>query len=354
MRIVQLVPRLDQGGVERGVVEFNKKLVERGFESFVISCGGKLAQEIVKDGGVFIKSDVCSKNLFNSFFRVMALKRIFKKINPHIIHPRSRVPAWLSYFAKGKTAFITTVHGFYSVNRYSRIMTKGDLVICVSNEIKKYVLENYDIAKEKLRVVFRGVDLEKFNLEKLNKEFILRFKKENLLQMRLIVTSIGRITPLKDFETFIKAIALIKKSKPVAGIIVGKREKEEYFKKLQALVEKLGLKKDIFFFDSVYSLPELYYLSDVVVSSSKKPESFGRSIVEAMAMNTPVVASNHGGALDIIKKGYGELFEIGNSKELASKILSVEKNSNLRDYVKKNFSLDKMADGIIRVYKEVL
>ncbi|SMC10145.1 glycosyltransferase family 4 protein [Nitratiruptor tergarcus] len=357
MRVVQLLPELHEGGVERGVVEMNREFVQKGVESFVISAGGKLEEQIIKDGGVHMRFDVCSKNPLTAPLRTAGLKKIFGQIQPDIIHARSRVPAWLSYFARGDIPFVTTVHGFNSVNPYSAIMTKGERVICVSNPVKKYICQNYAIDEAKIRVIHRGVDLEKFDLQKIDKSFIATFKEQYDLQNKFIITSVGRITQLKDYETFIEAIALLKEQKPnVRGLIVGgvRKDKEEYFKKLQDLVKRLGVEENIIFTGSIAKVSEIYALSDVVVSSSKKPESFGRSIAEAMAMNTPVVATAHGGALDICKEGFGELFSPGDARELAQKILHVKKRSDLREYVAKNFSLQQMVEKTLAVYEELL
>ena len=233
MKIVQLVPELNEGGVERGVVEFNRELVKVGYESIVISNGGKLVKQIINDGGEHIKFDVCSKNIFSAFSRVKKLKKIFKSIKPDIIHARSRVPAWLSYFAKDKFHFITTVHGFYSVNKYSEIMTKGERVICVSNPIREYVLKNYSVDEKKLRVIFRGVDFERFDIKKINKDFLIKFKNKWNLNNKFIISSVGRITQLKNYETIIKALSLLDE-RYVLLIVGGVREdKKNYFNYLK-------------------------------------------------------------------------------------------------------------------------
>jgi len=355
LRVVQLLPELNEGGVERGVIEINREFLKMGIDSFVISNGGKLVDKL--KGATHIKFDVSSKNPFTAFKRVLKLKKILQKINPDIIHVRSRVPAWLAYFANKdlNIPFITTVHGFYSVNRYSKIMTKGDRVICVSNSIKRYVLDNYDVDEKKLRVIYRGINLEEFNPSNVDKGFIEEFKKKFSLNDKFIVSTIGRITPLKDFETFILAINEIKTKKPnVVGIIVGgvREDKMDYFYKLKKLVKKLSLENNIKFVGSIKKIASIYYLSDVVVSASKKPESFGRSVAEAMAMNRPVIATNHGGVVEIINDK-DRLFKVGDYKELAHKILCI-KEGNFREYIKNNFSLEKMAKETVKVYKEVL
>jgi glycosyltransferase involved in cell wall biosynthesis len=358
MKIVQILPELNEGGVERGVVELSRELVKKGFESIVISNGGKLAEQIKSDGALHVEFDVCSKNPLNAMVRIYKLRKILKNLKPDILHVRSRIPAWLVYFANAslKIPVVSTVHGFNSVSSYSRIMTKADRVICVSGAIKNYIQKHYNTPNEKITIIPRGIDLEKFNPQNLDTNFIEEFKNKFELENKFVITTVGRITQLKDLETFIKAFAIIQKTYPNAkGLIVGgvRADKQEYFESLKKLVFSLHV--DIIFTGSYAKVAELYSLSDIVVSSSKKPESFGRSVAEALALNTPVVATNHGGVLDIIdehKNGY--FFKKEDEKDLANKIL---KAKNLRfdgfSYVKENFSLEQMVDKTVRVYESI-
>ncbi len=358
MRVVQLLPELNEGGVERGTVELNREFVKKAIESFVISAGGKLENQIDIDGGKHIKFDVCSKNIFTVFSRVAKLKKILKDVNPDTIHVRSRVPAWLIFFANKslKIKVVSTVHGFNSVGFYSSIMQKADAVICVSNSIKEYIQKNYQTTENIITVIPRGIDLELFNPNNISNEFINNFKKEYDLENKFIVSSVGRVTQLKDYETFIKAVFLVKKEIPnIKALIVGgvRSDKEEYLNSLKKLVKELALEDNISFTGSQSKIAEIYALSDVVVSSSKKPESFGRAVAEAIAMNTPVIATNHGGVKDIIiENENGFFFEVGDEKMLANNILkSKELSFDGYKYISENFSLENMVDKTIEVYK---
>ena len=361
MRIVQLLPELNEGGVERGVVELNREYVKLKIESYVISAGGKLEDQINLDGGKHIKFDVCSKNIFTVFSRVVKLKKILKEIKPDIIHVRSRVPAWLIYFANKnlKIKVVSTVHGFNSVGFYSSIMQKADAVICVSNSIKEYIQKHYKTSESKITVIPRGIDLELFNPKNIDNDFINNFKKEFNLENRFIVSSVGRVTQLKDYETFIKAISLVKKELPnIVALIVGgvRSDKEDYLNSLKNLIKELNLEDNITFTGSQSKIEQIYALSDVIVSSSKKPESFGRAVAEAICMNKPVIATNHGGVKDIIiENENGFFFEVGDEKELANNIL---KARNLEfdgyNYISSNFSLGNMVNRTIDVYKGIL
>lgn len=359
MKIVQLLPELNEGGVERGVVELNRELVKQGVNSIVISNGGKLTTKITKDGGLHMRVNVCSKNPFSAPFRIYKLYKVIKNLNPDILHVRSRVPGWMVYFANKPLhkKVVSTVHGFNSIGFYSSIMTKSDKIICVSNSVKEYIQANYKTPL--LSVIPRGIDLEVFNPANVDKEFIESFLQKYSLKNSFIVTLVGRITQLKDIESFIKSIHILKeKQSNIKALIVGgvRDDKKEYFNTLQHLVKSLNLENHVIFAGSQEKIAEIYSLSDVVVSSSRKPESFGRSVAEAIALNTPVVATNHGGVKDIIVENKnGFLSPLQNPAQQANNILKAKGlEFDGFSYIKKEFSLSQMVEKTLKVYKDLM
>lgn len=358
MRIVQLLPELNEGGVERGVVDFNRELVHRGHDSMVVSAGGRLAAQIEADGGQHRSCDIASKNLLTALPRVLQLRRLLRELQPDIVHARSRVPAWLAWLANRPLGlpFVTTVHGFNSVNAYSKVMTYGDRVICVSGAIKEHVRQHYGIADEKLVVIPRGIDLALFDPQRVDQEFIASFRRSYGLEGKFVVSTVGRITQLKDYETFISALTQVKQAIPrLVGLIVGgiHPDRQEYFKRLQQQVKEARAEDYILFTGSQAKVAEIYALSNAVVSSSKKPESFGRAAAEALAMNVPVVATGHGGMLDIVREGRtGFLFAPGDVQGLSEKLMAVRKHpfEDLRQFVIENFTLEQMVEKTLGVY----
>lgn len=385
MHIVQILPELNQGGVERGTVELNRELIKLGHRSTVISAGGKLCSQITQDGGEHITLDVCAKNPFTAPSRIFKLRRILETLAsttkesgvrnqesdnqncslppapcPLILHARSRVPAWLCRFANRqlKIPFVTTVHGFNSVSKYSEIMVRGDRVIYGSSSIKEYILKNYSVDESKLRYVPRGIDTNFFDPEKVDQTFTNDFKKQHGLDGKTVISIVGRITEWKGHDTFIRALAAVQKEFPdVVGVVAGGiwHGKEDYFQTLEKLAAELGA--DIRFTGSQTQVREIYALSDLVVSAaSTKAETFGRTAAEALAMNTPVVASAHGGSLDILLDGKnGLLFEPGNAEELTHKVKEALNGqfTNMREHIQANFSLKRMTETELRVYEEL-
>lgn len=362
MKIVQLLPELNEGGVERGTVELNREFARLGHESIVISNGGKQAKQVEVDGGKHIKFDVASKNPFTALWRVYKLRKLIKELNPDVIHARSRVPAWLTYLAN-KTLhipFVTTVHGLNSVNKYSEIMTKGDKVICVSEVVRDYIIKNYNVDKRKIAVIQRGVDTDLFNPSNVDLDFIRKFKKQFNLDGKFIISSVGRITWLKDYETFIKSIAIAKKEIPnIVGLIVGgyRNDKKEYFETLKELAIKENVENNIIFTGSINKIAEIYYLSDILVNASLKMGNVGRTVSESLAMDTPVIATTFEGLNNIIKDGInGYVIENKNIDDLSSKITKLSKNmpSNIQDTLPTEFTLKAMTQSTILVYENLL
>jgi glycosyltransferase involved in cell wall biosynthesis len=362
MIIVQLVPELYEGGVERGTVELSREFVQKGHKSYVISRGGTLVQQIEKHGGRHVTMDLCSKNIATVPFRTALLRKILRNIQPDIIHARSRVPAWLAYFANKKLRlpFVTTVHGIYSVNYYSRIMTKGDAVICVSEVLRDYVRNNYVTDDKKITVIQRGVDLEYFYPERLDHDFITNFKTEFKLWDKYIVTSVGRITYLKDYETFIEAVSLAKKQIPgIRGVIVGgaSRDKKDYLSSLKRLAKNLKVEDNIVFAGSQSKMPEIYGLSDLTVNASLTMGNVGRTVVESLAMDTPVLATSYEGLVNLVQDGEnGYIIATKNPRDLAEKICLAEQTAftDIRNRLNPEFTLGTMVEKTLGVYRKLL
>ena len=362
MRVVQLVPEMQEGGVERGVVEMNRELVRRGVQSTVISRGGRLVAMIESAGGRHVALDIGSKNLLTVPWRVRQLRRTLAELRPDLVHVRSRVPAWLLRMANRtlRLPVVSTVHGFNHIGFYSRIMTQADCVICVSHAVRNYVQQHYHVPDRAVRVIYRGVDAVAFDPARVDAAVVAAFRQEHGLGGKFVAASVGRITPLKDYETFIRGVALARQEAPeIVGVIVGGTHptRQRHAARLRALVCDLGLADVIRFAGSRREVDAIYALSDVVVSCSSQPESFGRSLAEALAMETPVIATAHGGALEIVRPGRdGFLFPPGNAEELARCLLAARQQEfhDLRAGVLARFSLDAMADQTLAVYRDVL
>ncbi|MBP5791140.1 MAG: glycosyltransferase [Kiritimatiellae bacterium] len=368
MKTLQLVPAMAEGGVERGVVEMNRVFTAVKWANVVVSAGGRLVADIERDGGRHITLDVKSKNPLTYFFRAAKLKKILETERPDVVCAHSRVPAWLFVWANRKLGipWITFAHGANSISRYSRVMTKGDLTVTPSTYIADYLKAAYGIADEKLRVIPRAIESGRFDMENLDGAFIEAKRLQWGIEKpkHFVVMGLGRITQLKGYDTLIRAMALLNRdgggTPRYRLIIVGEAEarRKDVELALKSLVKELRVADDVVFAGNQRKVAECLSLADVVVSANtKKPEAFGRSMAEALAMGKPVVARAFGGALDVVRDGVdGLLVGQGDYPVLFSEaIRKVSQMSfgDLRKSALERFSFDKMANSAIAVYKEV-
>lgn len=363
MKVIQLLPELNEGGVERGVCDLNREFIKKGIENIVISNGGILVEQIIKDGGKHIKFDICSKNILTVPFRILKLRKLLKELNPDILHVRSRVPAWLVYFANKslKIKIVSTVHGYNSINSYSKIMTNADQIICGSSFMIEHIIKHYNTPREKINLIPRGIDLEYFNENDLDESFIENLTNEYDLKEKIVLVQVARITQWKDQKTTIKAFSKFKAEHDdsILFLVGGYREdKEGYYSQLKELVESLGLEKSVIFLGHTSKIKEIFSIANLNISTSYKPETFGRANVEGMFLGIPLVGTNIGATSDyIIEDKTGYFFEPKNEGDLYKKLkLCFNKDFDktfIKTFSKEKFSLSSMVKKNIEVYNKV-
>lgn len=279
------------------------------------------------------------------------------------------MPAWLG-FAVWKTLpkdkrpiLVTTFHGFYSVNRYSAIMTKGMGKIAVSEGIVKHIKEKYGV-KNGISLIYRGVDKEIFDPKVVSSERVERFRDQWQLKADIPVIMLpGRLTPWKGQDTFIEALSLMKNTQ-FQAIIVGDTSENQYFtQQLETLISQHDLQNKVNMVGHCEDMPAALMLADVVVSaSSREPEAFGRTTIEAMAMGKAVVATAHGGSLETVTPGVtGWLVKPGDARELAAGLSNaLESGDVLRKFgragqemANMKFTTYSMCEKTISLYKEL-
>ena len=365
MKTMQLVPAMEQGGVERGIVEVNRAIVAEGWENVVVSAGGRLVRDVERDGGRHVTLDVKSKNPFTYFSRAAKLARLLEAERPDVVCVHSRGPAWLFVRANRRLGikWISFAHGANSVSAYSRVMTYGDLTVTPSRYIADYLKEHYGIEESRLRVIFRAIDPVKFDPSRLDVGFTDQKRREWGLDGYFTVMGLGRITQLKGYDTLIRATALLPDR--FKTVIVGEAEalRKDVEVSLRSLAEELGVSGRVVFAGNQSKVAECISLADVVVSSNtRKAEAFGRSMAEALAMDRPVVAKAFGGALDVVRDGAdGVLVRAEGdaeavAREFADAVLKVSEMrfSGLREGALERFDFDIMLKKSISVYKELM
>jgi len=379
IKVLQVIPRLGYGGAETGCYDFAHYLAEKDCTSFIATSGGQLLKYVKKNKVKIFRLPVHSKNPLLILLNTIFLSILILINNINIVHARSRAPAWSCYLACNLTGrnFITTFHGTYNYKSaikkfYNSIMLRSKLTIAGSNFIFNHINENYsDYFKKnkKLRVIFRGINVDyysKKNISILKQE---KLKKEwELYPNRFTILMPGRLTTWKGQEKLIEALNILTEdfgNSSFQAIILGSDQgRKVYKKKLINLVERYNLNKRIKFIDHCMEMPLAYSLADVVISPSIEPEAFGRVSVEAQAMEKPIIASDLGGSKEtILNKKSGFLYKHDDPRELAKTLNTVIQldqdtlnsigNEGRKNIIKK-FDVEAMCDTTLREYKKLL
>ncbi len=378
--VMQILPSLENGGVERGTIDVAKALKNNDFSPIVVSKGGVLTYQLREAEIPHINLDVSSKNPFKVFFNIKKIANLIISYDVDIVHARSRIPMWSAYFACKKTGakLVSTVHGPYSLKLlfgetsflkrcYNSVMLRGDAVIAVSNFIKDYIFNNYqnnNALDKRVRVIHRGADLKHFNPNNISKNRIIDLvKKWNLADDKRVILMPARFTSWKGHEFLIDSLAKV--DRDFVCVMVGSDHGHKKFrKKLESEIIAKNLAEKIKIVGICKDMPAAYGISHVVICPSVKPEAFGRIPIESQASKKVIIATKIGGALETVVDGKtGFLVEPKDVDELAKKITEVldmpkfkidEMSEAGRQNVEENFSNEKMCVETIKVYKFLL
>ncbi len=369
--VVQVLPELESGGVERGTLEMGRCLAGQGHTSLVISQGGQMVAELENRGSRHLRMNWIGEKSPRCLLHLPALRRLFVSRRVDIVHLRSRLPAWVALMAvkslppDRRPAVVTTFHGYYSVNAYSAVMTRGQKVIAISRGIADHLRKVYGVARSRIRIIHRGIDENLFSPAGISDNRLARARAwMGVDDTRPLILLPGRVTFVKGHDLLLKALAGLKDLQWRAVFLGHRDTASRYCRELESLRLRLGLSERVVFAPPFDDMPAAHAASTVVVSAtSARPEAFGRVVVEAQAMGKPVVASAHGGSLETVRHGMtGFLFEPGDHLQLRRRLKQILNNRETaeemgrrgRRWVLQNFTTANMCRKTMAVYREVL
>ena len=369
LTIVQVLPEMDSGGVEMVTLDFGSFLAEKGHRSIVVSKGGGLVPKLIKNGSEHISCAYIGEKSPRCLKYIPWLRNFILKEKVDVLHLRSRLPAWIAYFAwksipvNRRPLLITTFHGFYSINAYSAVMTRGQKVIAISNVIADHIRKEYHIPENRIQIIHEGIDENRFNSDGISNKRLEAVKKKWGVNKSdpLVILLPARITRLKGHDLFIESLNRIRSLNWIAVCAGSNDLKSSYLDDLKKMVLNKGLENRIFFPGNCDDMPAAMKLASIIISSSCEPESFGRVAVEAQSMNKPVIATAHGGAIETIHHNKtGILVKPGSIDSMALAIKEIIENKELyealsshgRERVKRLFTKKIMCENTLELYFE--
>ncbi len=363
LTVVQLLPALNAGGVERSTLEIGAALVAAGHRSIVISAGGRMVEKLLAEGSQHIELDIGRKSPA-TLRHIWTLRRLFADLEPDIVHARSRLPAWIGRQAlRGRAAprahFVTTVHGLNSPGRYSAILTRGERVICVSATLRDFVLEHYpQLDPARVAVIPRGIDAAEFPRGyRASAQWCARFRAEfPQLAGGLLLTLPGRGTRLKGHRDAIQLLAGLRtRGVDARLLLLGARAtgRAAYIAEIEAFAAEYGVAGQLAITAPRSDVRDVYAVSDLILQLSNQPESFGRTVLEALALGRPVLGYAHGGVGELLN----DLYPVG-AVALRDAMTLIERAATLLRAAPPVAALEKyrladMQAATLQLYREV-
>ena len=369
--VLQVLPALEMGGVERGTVQTAAALTAAGWRAMVASAGGSMIHDLRRTGAEHVDLPLSVKRPLRMLRNAEALANLINLHAIDLVHARSRAPAWSALSAARRTGkpFVTTFHNAYDHGRlkhyYNAVMAKGDRVIAISDFVAQHVRETYGVPDDRLVTIHRGINTELHDPAKVSAERIIQISQAwRLEDDRPVVMLPGRLTRWKGQAVLIEALAILGRQDVCCVLVGGDQGRTAYRGELEKAARRHGLENVVRLVGHCSDMAAAYMLADVVVSASTRPEGFGRVAVEAQAMGRPVIATDHGGAREtVLPEESGWLVPPGDAPALAAtldwalSLNGLERENmaaNGRANVERNFTVGLMCERILAVYKSLL
>jgi glycosyltransferase involved in cell wall biosynthesis len=370
--ILQVLPALGGGGVERGTVEIAAAIAAAGGSALVASAGGRMAPLVERAGGRNLTLELNNRNPLRIWRNAAGLAELIRAERVDIVHARSRAPAWSAYLAARRTGtpFMTTYHGAYSENlpgkrSYNAVMAAGQRVIAISHFIAGLIQARHATDPARIRVIPRGVDPAIFDPDGVTAERVIRLSGAwRVPDGQPTIMLPGRLTRWKGQGVAIDALARMRNRDAVLVLVGADQGRAAYLRELMARAESLGVGPRVHIVGDCDDMPAALMLSDVVVNASTDPEAFGRVVIEAQSMARPVVATDHGGAVETIEHGTtGWRVPPSDPNALAETLDHVlalpagdraALGGRARAAVQARYTVQAMQDATLDVYRELL
>lgn len=376
-KVLQVLPALGPGGVERGTLDISRFLIGQSWTPLVVSNGGEQEKDLFEMGAVSINLPVHTKNPLMMHQNVKRLAQIIRNHDVQLVHARSRAPAWSAYYAAKRAGvpFLTTFHSLYSggdnflKRGYNAIMTSGERVIAISDYVADHVIKRYGVSNDQLRVIPRGVDLQEFDPEKVTEERVGKLRKDwELDPAKRIIMLPARISERKGHTWLLDALAKLwqngKHDDTICIMVGGRAAGSAYADRVEKKIIDKKLENRVWLVGPTADMPAAYKLADIVVIPSTGPEAFGRTSIEAQAMGKPVIATDDWGLSEtIMPAATGWLVQPGDADHLAGALdlaLAMPEDARerlatrCRRFVDRHYSLTRMGKSTVSVYRELI
>ena len=369
--VLQVLPALETGGVERGTVDIARALVEAGGRAVVASAGGVMVHEIERAGARHVVLPLDAKGPLAIRANIERLRALIEAEGVDLVHARSRAPAWSALYAARRTGtpLVTTFHGTYSFGNplkrlYNAVMTRGDRVIAISEFIAGHIRANYPIDEARLRIVPRGIDFALFDPARVSAQrLVVLSRRWRLGDEMQVVMLPGRLTRWKGHRVLIDALAELGRHDLRCLLVGSDQGRAGYRRELEEQARRRGVDDVVQIVDDCRDMPAPYMLADAAASAPLDPGAFARVAGEAPALRRPTDPAHHGGARETVAAGEtGWLVPPGDARALAAALehaLALDRTAREQlaeraiARARARFSREAMCARTLAIYREL-
>jgi glycosyltransferase involved in cell wall biosynthesis len=370
VKIVHLINTLSAGGAELHLLTLCRHLKRQGVE-VIVAC----LKENVKDSRSlrpdFEKEGIRVINLgadrrFDPRC-IVRLIRLLKEERPDVLHthlPRADFGGIIGHCFYPSMPWVCSVHGIYSTHwsgkwslpLFDFVWRRANAVVAISQAVKEWLVQERRIPSERIRVIHYGIESDP--LAKANYDL----RRSWNLDGEFVIGSIGRLEPLKGFQTLIQAMPILLQKLPNASLVIAGHDPWGYGKTLDSLIDQLQLSRHVKLVGFQSDIPLFLHSIDVFAFASTS-EGFGQVVIEAMAAGKPVLVSKIPPLIEIVVDGEsGLLVDHDNPKAFAEGIVWLLKNKEEArrigeqgaKRVNEVFSAERMARETMELYRSLL
>ncbi|WP_367104013.1 glycosyltransferase [uncultured Psychrobacter sp.] len=370
MIVMRLLSSLKHDESERGIFHLGRALVKNGHTSIIVSSAdndNELVKRLERDGNLYHELHI-NKKSWLSLLQVVPLRHLIEKYSPDIIHVHSRTPAWILHLAlrrarvKRKPKLVSTMYGFYPINKYSQALLDVDTIITVSDSVTDYLkngLRREDMGKRVIKRIYRGVDTRRYPYRHNPSVYWLRrtFAEYPELEHKKWLVFPSIIGNEYGQEWLIDILGNLQEDFPQIHAIImdedyreGNVAHEDFRQRTNALdladrITYVGSKRN--------DMREWLSAANIVLALANQPESIGINALQAIHLGTPVIGWDQAAYSEILQPLYPQgLVKKYNAQSLCKAVRN-QLESVTRPHMTNEFTMREMIDETLAVYQSL-
>ena len=370
MIVMRLLSSLKHDESERGIFHLGRSLVKGGHTSIIVASAeydNDLVKRLERDGNLYHQLYM-NKKSWLSLLQIAPLRHLIEKYNPDVIHVHSRTPAWILHLAlrrarvKRIPKLVSTMYGFYPINKYSQALLDVDTIITVSESVTAYLkkgLKREEVDPKDIKRIYRGIDTRRYPYRHNPSVYWLRrtFAEYPELEHKKWLVFPTIIGNEYGQEWLIDILGNLQEQFPNIHVVImdedyrgGDVSHEDFRMRTTALelsdrITYVGSKRN--------DMREWLSAANLVMALANQPESIGINALQAIHLGTPVIGWDQAAFSEILQPLYPQGLVKKYNAQALCKAVKNQLESVTRPAMTNRFTMREMIQETLDVYQEL-